>query len=106
MVATTVTASVLAPRLMVKLPAIGQRSMLTASFRDGLEVILKSGYFLNRKLARRGQLWLVRDGFDKAISCAFCTSAFSSEVDTGSREESASEQELSQVLMQSGPNGL
>jgi len=35
----TVMASVLAPRLMVKAPAIGQRSMLTASFRDRLEVI-------------------------------------------------------------------
>ena len=44
-VATTVTASVLAPRLMVKAPAIGQRSMLTASFRDRLEVILKSAIF-------------------------------------------------------------
>jgi hypothetical protein len=32
-------ASVLAPRLMVKAPAIGQRSMLAASFRETLEVI-------------------------------------------------------------------
>jgi phospholipid/cholesterol/gamma-HCH transport system permease protein len=55
---------------MVKWPAIGQRSMLTASFRDALEVILKSGYFVNRELARRGQLWLVRTGFDKVITCA------------------------------------
>ena len=61
------TASVLAPRLMVKAPAIGQRSMLTASFRDRLEVILKSGNFLNRKLARCNQLWLVRDRFYKAM---------------------------------------
>src|SRR4029450_639682 len=40
--------------------------MLTASFRDGLEVILKSAIFLNRKLARCNQLWLVRDRFHKA----------------------------------------
>ena len=48
---------------MVKAPAIGQRSMRAASCRasrDWLEVILKSGNFLNRKLARRNQLWLVR----------------------------------------------
>jgi len=30
---------------MVKLPAIGQRSILAASFSDSLEVILKSGNF-------------------------------------------------------------
>jgi hypothetical protein len=30
---------------MVKAPAMGQRSMLTASFRDMLEVILKSAIF-------------------------------------------------------------
>jgi hypothetical protein len=30
---------------MVKEPAIGQCSMLAASFRDGLEVISKSGNF-------------------------------------------------------------
>ena len=65
--ATTVTASVLAPRLIVKEPAIGQRSMRAASCRDRLEVILKSGNFLNRKLARRNQLWLVRDRFYKAV---------------------------------------
>jgi hypothetical protein len=35
----------LAPRLIVKEPAIGQRSMLAASFRERLEVILKSGNF-------------------------------------------------------------
>jgi hypothetical protein len=51
---------------MVKEPAIGQRSMLAASFRERLEVILKSGNFLNRKLARCNQLWLVRDRFYKA----------------------------------------
>ena len=43
--ATTVTASVLAPRLMVKLPAIGQRSIRAASVGDLLEVISKSGNF-------------------------------------------------------------
>jgi hypothetical protein len=32
-----------------------------------LEVILKSGNFLNRELARRHQLWLVRDRFYKAM---------------------------------------
>ena len=37
------TASVLAPRLIVKLPAIGQRSILADSVEDWLEVILKSG---------------------------------------------------------------
>jgi hypothetical protein len=40
-----VTASVLAPRLMVKLPAIGQRSILADSIEDWLEVILISGNF-------------------------------------------------------------
>jgi hypothetical protein len=40
--ATTVTASVLAPRLMVKAPAIGQRSMRAASIDELLEVIFKS----------------------------------------------------------------
>ena len=39
------TASVLAPRLMAKLPAIGQRSILADSAEDWLEVILKSGNF-------------------------------------------------------------
>jgi hypothetical protein len=43
--ATTVTASVLAPRLMVKDPEIGQRSIRAASIGDLLEVILKSGNF-------------------------------------------------------------
>jgi hypothetical protein len=43
--ATTVTASVLAPRLMVKEPAIGQRSMRARRIGDLLEVILKSGNF-------------------------------------------------------------
>jgi len=40
-----VTASVLAPRLIAKLPAIGQRSILADSVEDWLEVILKSGNF-------------------------------------------------------------
>jgi uncharacterized protein YodC (DUF2158 family) len=35
----------LAPRLIVKEPAIGQRSMLAENFREGVEVILKSGKF-------------------------------------------------------------
>jgi hypothetical protein len=35
----------LAPRLMVKLPAIGQRSILPTSFGNLVEVILKSGNF-------------------------------------------------------------
>jgi hypothetical protein len=35
----------LAPRLMVKLPAIGQRSIRAASFGVGLEVILISYNF-------------------------------------------------------------
>ena len=39
------SASVLAPRLMVKLPAIGQRSILLTSFGNLVEVILKSGNF-------------------------------------------------------------
>jgi hypothetical protein len=43
--ATTVTASVLAPRLMVKEPAIGQLSMRATSIGDFMEVILKSGNF-------------------------------------------------------------
>jgi hypothetical protein len=38
---------------------------------------LKICNFLSRKLARRGQLWLVRNGFDKAIRrvepCAFAS---------------------------------
>src|SRR5215212_1918177 len=41
--ATTVRASVLAPRLIVKAPAIGQRSILADNIEDWLEVILKSG---------------------------------------------------------------
>jgi hypothetical protein len=40
-----VMASVLAPRLIVKAPAIGQRSMAAENCRDWLEVILKSGNF-------------------------------------------------------------
>jgi hypothetical protein len=52
---------------MVKEPAIGQRSMLASSIREGLEVISKYGHFLNRKLAHSPQLWLVRDGFYKAV---------------------------------------
>jgi hypothetical protein len=40
-----VTASVLAPRLIVKLPAIGQRSILADRVGDWLEVILISGNF-------------------------------------------------------------
>jgi hypothetical protein len=35
----------LAPRLMVKLPAIGQRSIRAANIVDWLEVISKSGDF-------------------------------------------------------------
>jgi hypothetical protein len=45
-----VTASVLAPRLIVKEPAIGQRSMLAENFREGVEVILKSGKFRTASL--------------------------------------------------------
>src|SRR5260370_33076599 len=52
---------------MVKAPAIGQRSIRAASWRDLLEVILKSGNFLNHKLARCSQLWLVSDGVYKAM---------------------------------------
>jgi hypothetical protein len=51
----------------VKAPAIGQRSIRAASRRDLLEVILKSGNFLNHTLARCNQLWLVSDGFYKAM---------------------------------------
>jgi hypothetical protein len=35
----------LAPRLIVKEPAIGQRSILAASIEEPLEVILNSGNF-------------------------------------------------------------
>jgi hypothetical protein len=63
-----VTASVLAPRLIVKVPAIGQRSILADSSEDSLEVILKSGNFPNRRLARRNQVWLVRGAFYKAMA--------------------------------------
>src|SRR4051812_10597847 len=52
---------------MVKEPWIGQRSMAAASCRDLLEVILKSGYFLNHRLASCYQLWLVKYRFDKAM---------------------------------------
>jgi hypothetical protein len=38
-------ASVLEPRLMVKDPAIGQRSILVESFENWLEVIWKSDKF-------------------------------------------------------------
>ena len=41
----TTTASVLAPRLMVKEPAMGKRSILATSVGDLAEVILKSGDF-------------------------------------------------------------
>jgi hypothetical protein len=58
----------LAPRLIVKEPAIGQRSMLTASVGDLTEVILKSGDFLNPELAQGGQLWLVRGLLDKGLA--------------------------------------
>src|SRR5216683_7471688 len=61
-------ASVLAPRLIVKEPAIGQRSMFTESVGDLTEVILKSGDFLNPALARRGQLWLVRGVLYKGLA--------------------------------------
>ena len=48
--ATTTTASVLAPRLMVKLPSIGQCSILASSVGTLLEVILISRLFLDTEL--------------------------------------------------------
>jgi hypothetical protein len=66
----TVTASRLAPRLMVKEPAIGQDSTRTsvriASVGNLPEVILISGDFLNLALAGREQVWLARDQPGKA----------------------------------------
>ena len=58
--ATIVTASVLAPRLIVKEPAIGQRSIFAESIRE-LEVISFSDNSEPCRLARRNQVWLVRD---------------------------------------------
>jgi hypothetical protein len=49
----------LAPRLIVKVPAIGQRSIRTDKVRGVAEVISKSGHFLNLELARCNQVWLV-----------------------------------------------
>jgi hypothetical protein len=55
-----VTASVLAPRLMVNWPAIGQRSILAARTGDFIILIpCKS----NDLLAQRNQVWLVSDLF-------------------------------------------
>src|SRR3954452_5598989 len=44
---------------MAKAPLIGQRSIRAESVGLGLEVISKSAKFLNRRVARRNQVWLV-----------------------------------------------
>src|SRR3954447_24720383 len=44
---------------MAKAPLIGQRSIRAESVANCLEVILKSGKFLNHRVARRNQVWLV-----------------------------------------------
>jgi hypothetical protein len=49
----------LAPRLIVKVPAIGHRSIRTDKVSVAAEVISKSGQFLNPGLARRNQVWMV-----------------------------------------------
>src|SRR5204863_3955419 len=66
--ATTVTASVLVPRLIVKEPAMGQRSILADRIEAWLEVISKSGSFCTARLARRKQVWLVRGVLYKAAA--------------------------------------
>jgi hypothetical protein len=43
-----------------------------------LEVISKSGDFLNRKLARRNQVWLVRNAFYKAVAACWNFSSMNS----------------------------
>jgi hypothetical protein len=55
-----VTASVLAPRLMVKWPAIGQRSICAARTADSVILIPCNS---NDLLAQRNQVWLVSDLF-------------------------------------------
>ena len=56
------TASVLAPRLIVKEPAIGHRSMLAENFRKELEVILKYGKFQTASLPGAADYgWLEHD---------------------------------------------
>src|SRR3954454_3361802 len=44
---------------MAKEPAMGQRSIRAESVGKSLEVISKSGKFLNLRVARRNQVWLV-----------------------------------------------
>jgi hypothetical protein len=56
----------LAPRLIVKAPAIGQRTIFTASVGNLTEVILKSGDFVNPELAGCDQLWLVKGVLSRA----------------------------------------
>ena len=47
---STLSVSSASPRLIVNEPAIGHRSMLAENFREGLEVILKSGKFRTASL--------------------------------------------------------
>src|SRR3954468_15568645 len=44
---------------MAKEPAIGQRSIRAESVGNSMEVISRSGKFLNPRVARRNQIWLV-----------------------------------------------
>jgi hypothetical protein len=59
---------------------MGQRSIRAARVGNLLEVILKSGNFANRPLARRNQLWLVRDGQDKTVGLDLAGSMNSGEL--------------------------